>query len=70
MSRAGQRIQNMRCPELKELLEPPKEKAGWPWTEVSNKLFVRIPDGRPWPTNRSRLGLIKKLSLKRNRRGN
>ena len=39
----------MRCPTLKELPRPPKEKMGWPWTEESKPLQDQMPDGRSWP---------------------
>lgn len=39
----------MRCPELKELPTPPKEKVGWPWTEASKRLPVEMSDSKPWP---------------------
>lgn len=31
------------------LPKPPAEKTGWPWTEESEQLPERMPDGRPWP---------------------
>ncbi|HBP90301.1 MAG TPA: glycosyltransferase family 2 protein [Nitrospirales bacterium] len=39
----------MRCPTLKELPSPLKEKMGWPWTEESKQLSDQMPDGRAWP---------------------
>jgi hypothetical protein len=39
----------MRCPTLKELPVPPKEKTGWPWTEESKPLPDHMPDGHAWP---------------------
>jgi glycosyltransferase involved in cell wall biosynthesis len=40
----------MRCPTLRELPPPPRDKTGWPWTEESPQLPNALPDGRPWPT--------------------
>ena len=34
---------------LDQLPKPPENKTGWPWTEVSDPLPDRIPDGSPWP---------------------
>ena len=34
---------------LKELPPPPPEKTGWPWTEQSEPLPDRMPDGSEWP---------------------
>ncbi|MBF2083862.1 MAG: glycosyltransferase [Thermoleptolyngbya sp. C42_A2020_037] len=39
----------MRCPKLNELLDPPKERTGWPWTVESPQLPDTMPDGKPWP---------------------
>jgi len=39
----------MRCPELKDLPEPPPGKSGWPWTEESPQLPDRMEDGSEWP---------------------
>ncbi len=39
----------MRCPNLKDLPAPPKGKSGWPWTQESQQLPDKMPDGRPWP---------------------
>jgi len=39
----------MRCPTLSELPAPPPGKTGWPWTEESQQLPDRMPDGSPWP---------------------
>ena len=32
-----------------KLPSPPKNKTGWPWTEVSEPLSDSMPDGSPWP---------------------
>lgn len=42
--------ETMRCPTLRELPAPAKHKTGWPWTEESERLPDKMPDGRPWPT--------------------
>ena len=39
----------MRCPTLKELPHPPEGKTEWPWTEESEQLSDKMPDGAPWP---------------------
>lgn len=39
----------MRCPTLTELSPPPPDKTGWPWTEESEPLPDKMPDGSPWP---------------------
>jgi glycosyltransferase involved in cell wall biosynthesis len=39
----------MQCPTLADLPKPPDNKAGWPWTEESERLPGAMPDGRPWP---------------------
>jgi len=39
----------MCCPTLRELPAPAKDKTGWPWTEESERLPDKMPDGRPWP---------------------
>lgn len=39
----------MRCPTLPELPSPPPGKTGWPWTQESQKLPDKTPDGKPWP---------------------
>ena len=39
----------MRCPTLKDLPLPPEGKTGWPWTEESQQLPGKMPDGSPWP---------------------
>ena len=39
----------MRCPTIAELPKPPADKAGWPWTEESERLPDAMPDGRAWP---------------------
>lgn len=39
----------MRCPTLRELPAPPPGKTGWPWTEESQQLPDRMPNGSPWP---------------------
>ncbi len=39
----------MRCPTLSELPPPPSGKTGWPWTEESQQLPVKMPDGSDWP---------------------
>ena len=41
--------ETMRCPTLKELPAPAKDKTGWPWTEEGERLPDKMPDGRPWP---------------------
>ena len=43
------RKQRMRCPRLDELPPPPEGKTGWPWTEESEQLPEKIPDGSDWP---------------------
>ena len=39
----------MRCPSIHELPAPPSGKTGWPWTEESQQLPDRMPDGSEWP---------------------
>ena len=39
----------MRCPRLDELPPPPEGKIGWPWTEQTNPLPDKMPDGSDWP---------------------
>lgn len=39
----------MRCPTLSELPPPPPGKTGWPWTEQTEPLPERMPDGSEWP---------------------
>ena len=39
----------MRCPRLDELPIPPEGKIGWPWTEQSEPLPDKMPDGSEWP---------------------
>jgi len=39
----------MRCPNLRELPPPPLGKSGWPWTEESQRLPNKMPNGKPWP---------------------
>ncbi len=39
----------MRCPTLRELPPPPPGKTGWPWTEETEPLPERMPDGSQWP---------------------
>ncbi|MEA5503459.1 glycosyltransferase family 2 protein [Halotia wernerae UHCC 0503] len=34
---------------LKDLPAPPKDKTGWPWTEQTNPLPDKMPDGSEWP---------------------
>jgi len=34
---------------LKDLPPPPPGKTGWPWTEPTNPLPERMPDGSEWP---------------------
>ena len=34
---------------LKDLPPPPADKSGWPWTEQSQPLPERMPDGSEWP---------------------
>lgn len=36
-------------PTLKNLPQPPPENTGWPWTEQSELLSERMPDGSKWP---------------------
>ncbi|HLP61725.1 MAG TPA: glycosyltransferase family 2 protein, partial [Candidatus Deferrimicrobium sp.] len=40
----------MICPDLQELPQPADEKNGWPWTQETEKLPAKMPDGLPWPT--------------------
>jgi glycosyltransferase involved in cell wall biosynthesis len=37
------------CLLLKHLPDPPRNKTGWPWTEQSQLLPNRMPDGSEWP---------------------
>jgi len=39
----------MQCPTLADLPKPPANKAGWPWTEESNRLPDLMPNGQTWP---------------------
>ena len=39
----------MRCPSLEQLPPPPPHRRGWPWTEASQPLPDRMPDGSEWP---------------------
>lgn len=39
----------MRCPSLRDLPQPPRDRHGWPWTEESPRLNDNMPDGSPWP---------------------
>lgn len=39
----------MRCPTLKDLPPSLEGKVGWPWTEQSERLPDKMPNGRPWP---------------------
>jgi len=39
----------MHYPILRELPVPAKHKTGWPWTEESERLQEKMPDGQPWP---------------------
>jgi glycosyltransferase involved in cell wall biosynthesis len=39
----------MRCPRLDELPTPSEKKIGWPWTEQTNPLPDKMPDGSDWP---------------------
>lgn len=40
----------MHCPTLNELPSPPPlDKTGWPWTEESEPLPEKMPNGKPWP---------------------
>lgn len=39
----------MRCPNLKDLPQPPKCRTAWPWTQESPKLPEVMSDGKPWP---------------------
>ena len=34
---------------LKDLPAPPEGKTGWPWTEQTEPLPDRMPDGFDWP---------------------
>ena len=36
----------MKCPALSELLKPPKEMTGWPWTSESSSI---TSSDEPWP---------------------
>jgi len=38
----------VRCPEMKELPDPPSGRTGWPWTEQSTGLPVRAENGQEW----------------------
>jgi glycosyltransferase involved in cell wall biosynthesis len=38
-----------RKPDLNLLPPPPPGKAGWPWTEESEPMPEKTPDGKPWP---------------------
>jgi len=42
-------IETLRCPTLKDLPLPPEGKSGWPWTEESDRVPDKMPDGRLWP---------------------
>jgi glycosyltransferase involved in cell wall biosynthesis len=39
----------MKAPSLSMLPAPPPGKSGWPWTESTDPVPERMPDGRPWP---------------------
>ncbi len=39
----------MECPDLSELPPPVLGVKGWPWTQQSNRVTERMPDGAPWP---------------------
>ncbi|MBD2666133.1 glycosyltransferase [Richelia sinica FACHB-800] len=39
----------MRCPTLSELPPPPPGKTGWPWTEQTETLPEKMPNGSDWP---------------------
>ena len=39
----------MACPTLKKFPDPPNNKNGWPWTQESELLPEKMPDGKPWP---------------------
>ena len=39
----------MHCPNLQELPMPPAGATDWPWTEASESMPERMPDGRDWP---------------------
>jgi glycosyltransferase involved in cell wall biosynthesis len=39
----------VQCPTLSELPAPPSGRTGWPWTEESNRLPRRGPEGGSWP---------------------
>ena len=39
----------MRCPRLSELPPPPTGKAGWPWTQESERVTSVRSDGKKWP---------------------
>jgi glycosyltransferase involved in cell wall biosynthesis len=39
----------MQCPTLSDLPKPPSGRTGWPWTEESNRLPSRGPEGGSWP---------------------
>lgn len=48
-SSVDKKIKAMHCPTLKELPPPPEGKTGWPWTEESEQLPDKMPDGSDWP---------------------
>jgi glycosyltransferase involved in cell wall biosynthesis len=39
----------MHCPTLEDFPIAPEDKTGWPWTEGSEPLPERMPDGSEWP---------------------
>jgi len=39
----------MRRPNLSDLPKPPKGKTGWPWTDETEQLPVKMSDGSDWP---------------------
>ncbi|MFC1781360.1 glycosyltransferase family 2 protein [Planctomycetota bacterium] len=39
----------MQFSTLKQLPYPPAGKTGWPWTEATEPLPKKMPDGKPWP---------------------
>jgi len=39
----------MQSPTINELPKPPVGKTGWPWTEETEQLPEKMPDGSDWP---------------------
>jgi glycosyltransferase involved in cell wall biosynthesis len=40
----------MNCPTIEELPDPPKGKAGWPWTEGCQSLSAQPRNNKKWPS--------------------